>query len=147
MFKTCLISALMLLAASSYALAQPAEIPAGSQCHACGMKVDAKSEFSAQAVDKDGRAIAFCDIGDLLVSYMKLKDTATGFYVKDYSTGQWTDALSASYVISEKFKTPMMWGIAAFKNKEDAQKSGAPMTFEEAREAIKAQPAMKKKMH
>jgi nitrous oxide reductase accessory protein NosL len=87
------------------------------------------SKFTAKIIQGDTTHY-FCDIGDLF-SYLKrkgLNDVAA--QVKDYTTGEWIDAAQASYVRAEKkFKTPMGWGIAAFKDKNIAGESGRVMDF------------------
>jgi copper chaperone NosL len=114
---------------------EPMDIPEGSKCHVCGMKVDPASPFSAQIV-RDGEMLTFCDIGDMLHYYNKQKEKPVELYVRDSGSGEWTDALKATYVKSKEFETPMGWGIAAFADSEEAARSGEPMTFEEALNAI-----------
>jgi len=107
------------------------------RCAQCGMMVDINSKFAAKEVQGDTTRY-FCDIGDLLVYLNKkgLKDAPTE--VRDYVSGAWIDARKAFYVASEsKFKTPMGWGIAAFKDKESASLSGSPMDFDTASKKIK----------
>lgn len=127
LFAVCLLVIGLPLAA----LSQPMEIPEGSKCYECGMKVDPGSPFAAQIVE-DGKLLPFCDIGDMLHRYKKMKDKPERLYVRDKASGEWTDALGASYVKSEEFKTPMGWGLAAFKDKGEAAKHGSPMDFDEA---------------
>jgi copper chaperone NosL len=114
---------------------EPMDIPEGSKCHVCGMKVDPASPFSAQIV-QDGATLPFCDIGDMLYHYNKQKEKPVELYVRDSKSNEWTDALRATYVKSKQFETPMGWGIAAFADSEEASKIGAPMTFEEALNAV-----------
>lgn len=107
------------------------------QCAECGMMVDMNSKFSAKVVQGEVTRY-FCDIGDLF-SYLKRKDIKdAGAAVKDYLTNEWIDAGKAWYVHAEKkFKTPMGWGIAAYKDKNEASKSGAPMDFDGVTKALK----------
>lgn len=93
------------------------------------MFVDMNSKFTAKIVHDDTTDY-FCDIGDLF-SYLKRKGlNDVSAQVKDYTTGEWIDAAQASFVRSEKkFKTPMGWGIAAFKDKLSAGESGSVMDF------------------
>jgi nitrous oxide reductase accessory protein NosL len=122
------ISALSLVLILALAAAIPAMAGTVS-CAECGMTVDLNSKFSAKILQgKD--AAYFCDIGDLF-SYIKRKGLGTGTaQVKDFPSGEWIDADKASYVRAEKkFRTPMGWGIAAFKEKSRAGESGAVMDF------------------
>lgn len=109
----------------------PLEIPDGASCYECGMKVTASSPFAAQMV-RGGELLPFCDIGDMLHRYSKMKDRPAEVYVRDFGSGLWIDALGASYVKSGELSSPMGWGIAAFKDREAAALKGTPMTFEEA---------------
>jgi nitrous oxide reductase accessory protein NosL len=117
------------------AYAEPMEIPEGSKCHICGMKVDPGSPYSAQTVEND-TLLPFCDIGDMLHYYKKQEEKPTELYVRDTRSREWTGAQGAFYVKSDQFSTPMGWGIAAFSDKEEAEKFGEPMTFKEALDAL-----------
>lgn len=143
--KGFLFSVFMVFVFSLTVYAQPVEIPSGSMCDACGMRVDPQSPFSAEIIDKGGKLHAFCDIGDMASSYAKMKDMAEKIYVKDYHSKKWIDAKGAFYSKSDAFSSPMGWNIAAFGSKEDASKYGEPMTFEKLVESISTMP-MKKKM-
>ena len=106
-------------------------------CTECGMMVDLNSKFVAKAVQGDTTRY-FCDIGDLFGYLKKNASKDAVLSVKDYTTGEWIDARKAFYVSSEKkFKTPMGWGIAAFKEKESAAPSGSPMDFDETANKMK----------
>src|SRR3990170_5890399 len=118
--KTLLFALFIVTIFALSVFAHPVEIPAGSTCDACGMKVDPKSPFSAEIIGKDGRLMAFCDIGDMFSTYLKLTEKPEKAYVKDYTSGEWIEAEGAHYVKSDKFSTPMSWNIAAFKSKEEA---------------------------
>jgi nitrous oxide reductase accessory protein NosL len=131
LFAVCLLALGLALAA----FAQPMEIPEGSHCYNCGMKVDPASPFAAEIVEA-GKPLPFCDIGDMMHSYKKMAEKPGVLYVRDYASGEWTDALKAFYVKSDEFKTPMGWGFAAFREKGEAEKNGSPMTFEETLKLI-----------
>jgi len=108
-----------------------------NRCAECGMTVTMDSPFIAKIFLSD-RTLYFCDIGDLFVYLTKknLKDARSE--VKDYTTGAWIDARKAYYVHSEKkFRTPMAWGVAAFKDKSEASQSGAVMDFDAAARIFK----------
>ncbi len=136
--KRILIAIPLLLVATmltGIAFSEPIDIPEGSKCHECGMKVDPASPFSAQIV-RDGEMLPFCDIGDMLYNYNKQKEKTAEVYVRDSRSGEWMDARKAIFVKSKEFETPMGWGIAAFADGEEAAKFGEPMTFDEALDAV-----------
>jgi len=114
---------------------EPMEIPEGSKCYLCGMKVDVDSQFSAQIV-QDGAMLPFCDVGDMLHHYKKQKEKPAELYVRDTENLEWTEAQRAFYVKSGEFSTPMGWGIAAFSDSAEAKKHGEPMTFDKALGAL-----------
>jgi nitrous oxide reductase accessory protein NosL len=125
-----LVSAVIILAAALAA----AEM---MHCTECGMIVDASSKFSSRVVQKD-KSLPFCDIGDLLAYLKKNKPRDSRAEVKDYPSGAWLDAGTAFYVHAEKkLQSPMGWGIAAFKNKEEAAAYGKVMNFDGALEAVR----------
>lgn len=134
--KKVLTVIILTLVSFGIAYAGPMEIPQGSKCHLCGMKVDPASAYSAQVVESGG-ILPFCDIGDMLHYYNKQKEKPDELYVRDMQSGEWIDASKAIYVKNEKFSTPMEWGIAALSNREEAAKFGRPMSFGEALNAVK----------
>jgi len=101
-----------------------------TRCTECGMMVMMDSKFASKITRGDA-PFYFCDIGDLF-TYLKKKNVQDArIEVKDYTSGEWIDARKAFYVKSaEKFNTPMGWGIAAFKDKNQAAQSGNVMDFE-----------------
>lgn len=113
------------------------EIPSGALCSACGMLVEPGSPFASVIVDK-GKALYFCDIGDMLSYYAALKGKPDEVHVKDYEWNLWMDGYAAFYVKGEYFKSPMGWRIAAFKKKPDADNAGKSMTFKEALAMVSA---------
>jgi nitrous oxide reductase accessory protein NosL len=126
MKKIVQLSLILLLALGAWSLA----VSAGTvSCTECGMIVDLNSKFTAKILHGEN-PLYFCDIGDLF-SYVKRKGLNNGTaQVRDYPSGEWIDADKASYVRAEKkFRTPMGWGIAAFKEKNRAAESGAVMDF------------------
>jgi len=110
---------------------------ADMKCAECGMVVMKDSKFSAKML-QGNTTLHFCDIGDLFVFLKRKGVKDAGAEVKDYMTGEWIDARKAYYVKSDKkFNTPMGWGIAAFKDKSEASKSGSAMDFDSASKALK----------
>jgi nitrous oxide reductase accessory protein NosL len=121
--RTALITILLTLLFLSNASA------ASVRCAECGMMVRMDSKFTAKITQGD-TTLYFCDIGDLF-SYLKKKSVQDKIEVKDFASGAWIDARKAFYVNSgKKFNTPMGWGIAAFKDQNEAAQSGSVMDFE-----------------
>jgi nitrous oxide reductase accessory protein NosL len=107
------------------------------RCTECGMTVMMDSKFTSK-ITLGETVHYFCDIGDLFTYLNKNKMPEAGAEVKDFTTGDWIEARKAFYVnSSKKFKTPMGWGIAAFKDKEEAAKAGNIMDFEGTANALK----------
>jgi len=129
--KFFLSAALLILALVHSATAETVK------CVECGMTCDVAAKFTSRIIQGD-QTLYFCDIGDLF-SYLKRKNpSAARIEVKDYNTGDWIDAYKAFYVHSEKkFKTPMGWSIASFKEKERASEFGTAMDFDDAARALK----------
>lgn len=129
--KFFLSAALLILALVHSATAETVK------CVECGMTCDVAAKFTSRIIQGD-QTLYFCDIGDLF-SYLKRKNpSAARIEVKDYNTGDWIDAYKAFYVHSEKkFKTPMGWSIASFKEKERASEFGTAMDFDGAARALK----------
>lgn len=93
-------------------------------CEMCNMKVYEKDSdmgmFSAQAVKADGTNAFYDDIGCLLNAEIKFNENNKK-YVRDFNTLEWVLVDDAT-IVKTDLKTPMNWGYAFFKNKEDAQK-------------------------
>lgn len=106
-------------------------------CSQCGMIVDAGSKFTAKIATAD-RTLFFCDIGDLFVYLKRKKLRADGAFVKDHPSGEWVEAKAAYFVHDEiKFKTPMGWGVAAFRDRGRAAEAGKVMDFDAAARAMR----------
>ena len=110
---------------------------ADMKCAECGMMVMMDSPFAGKTIQGD-TTLHFCDIGDLF-SYLKRNKPATiRAAVKDHPSGEWIDANTAYYVHDEKkFKTPMGWGFAAFRDKNRAVEAGEMMDFAAAMKTLK----------
>jgi nitrous oxide reductase accessory protein NosL len=105
-------------------------------CSQCGMIVDAGSKFVAKIVAGDS-TLFFCDIGDLFVYLKRKKMSADGAFVKDHPSGEWVEAKAAYFVHDEKrFKTPMGWGVAAYRDRNRAAEAGKAMDFDAAAKAM-----------
>jgi nitrous oxide reductase accessory protein NosL len=118
------------------ALAHPATAET-VKCAECGMTSDVAAKFTSRIIQGD-QTLYFCDIGDLFSYLKRKKPPVTRIEVKDYNSGEWIDAYKAFYVHSEKkFKTPMGWSIASFKDKDRASEFGTAMDFDGAARALK----------
>ncbi len=107
------------------------------KCAECGMSCSVTAPFTSRIVLGD-QTLYFCDVGDLFSYLIRKNPSATRVEVKDYSTGEWIDAHKAYYVQSgKKFRTPMGWGIAAFKDKDRAAGFGSVMDFDATAKAVK----------
>lgn len=100
------------------------EPTADTICEMCQMKVyEADHElgkFSAQAIKEDGSIAFYDDIGCLLNAEIAHNETNQK-YVRDFNTLDWVLVDDAT-IVKTDLKTPMNWGYAFFKNKEDAEK-------------------------
>jgi hypothetical protein len=107
------------------------------KCVECGMMVAPSSKFYAWIV-KDKDTLPFCDIGDLL-TYLDKKSLSPGLArVRDYPSGDTIIADKAFFVRDENaFRTPMGWGLAAFKDKREAAKFGTVLDFTGAAKTVK----------
>ncbi len=125
------LAALLVLAATAPCRAED------PRCAGCGMKVDMESRFASRIVQGE-KTLMFCDVGDLLTFLDGKPALVAAALARDHGSGEWIRAQDASYVRSEKaFRTPMRWGIAAFKNRKDAAAYGAPMDLAQALRAVK----------
>ncbi len=94
------------------------------RCAHCGMMVDETSPFSARIV-VENKTLWFCYIGDMALYLREKKADPAQAQVKDFPSGAWVPAAQAFYVSSpKKFRTPMGWGVAAFRNRNEASASG-----------------------
>ncbi|MBI5141225.1 MAG: nitrous oxide reductase accessory protein NosL [Nitrospirae bacterium] len=112
--------------------------PAKGRCIECGMKVAADSPFSSAMIKADGAVVPFCDIGDMLAFRKDGKVPANArLMVRDYMSREWITAGTAFFVKNAQFHSPMGWGIAAFKDRNNAAAIGSAMTLDEAMKALK----------
>ena len=104
---------------------EPKKIAYGKDhCHYCDMTVVDKTHAS-EYVTKKGRAYTFdaieCLVNDLKEN--KNEDMMVFILVSDYSNpGKLIKATDATYLISEKIKSPMGANLSAFELKETASK-------------------------
>jgi copper chaperone NosL len=104
---------------------EPKDINYGEDhCINCDMTVVDKSH-SAEYVTKKGRAYMFDAIECLVwkIDKEQNEDKMSYLLVADYTNpGVLIDAKTATYLISEKIKSPMGANLSAFSSKETAQK-------------------------
>jgi nitrous oxide reductase accessory protein NosL len=130
-------STIIALALFSAVIVMSAAFAADIPCSQCGMIVDAGSKFAAKIVAGE-RTLSFCDIGDLFVYLKRKKMSADGAFVKDHPSGEWVEAKTAYFVHDEKkFKTPMGWGVAAYRDRNRAAEAGKAMDFDAAAKAMR----------
>ena len=127
----------LIVAVSAVAIFAAAALAETIHCTECGMMVDANSPFAARMV-RGEKASYFCDIGDLF-SYVNRKGAeGAAVEVKDFEKNEWIDGRKAFFVKSEKkFRTPMGWGVAAFKDRNKAAESGTAMDYDAMAKALK----------
>lgn len=130
--KRVLVAALMITAMILGACAQgqttlaPPEIRYGEDvCDECNMIISDARFAAAYAYEvSPGRyqTVQFDDIGDMLVYANKHPEhRAAAWYVHDYESKEWTDATTASFVVSGQVETPMASGILSFANPDRAE--------------------------
>lgn len=106
----------------------PKEINYGhDHCHLCDMTVVDKTH-SAEYVTKKGKAYMFDAVECMVRDFNKNnhEDTMAFILVADYGNpGELVDAAKATYLISEKIKSPMGANLSAFSSEEVAKTTQA----------------------
>ena len=103
----------------------PEQINFGTdQCALCRMNIS-EQRFGAEIVTKKGKIFKY-DGAECMLNAISLGninyDDAAGFYVIDAANPkQLTDAVNASYLISEKLPSPMGANLSAYSKKTDAE--------------------------
>lgn len=100
---------------------EPVAIAAEDICGYCRMAISEK-QYAAEFVDRDGQAFKFDDIGCMIAHLKTRKDRAdiAAYFVADVESRSWLKAEDAALVRSKELKTPMGFGIVAFKDRERA---------------------------
>lgn len=105
---------------------KPPEIRYGEDvCVECNMIISDPRFATAYAYEvSPGRyqSVLFDDIGDMLI-YAGKNPThkVVAWYVHDYETKEWTDATTASYLVSSQVETPMASGVVSFASADRAE--------------------------
>ncbi|AFL84552.1 putative lipoprotein involved in nitrous oxide reduction [Belliella baltica DSM 15883] len=117
-----LFSVIFLLSCS----ADPRAINYGEDvCHHCKMKL-MDPQYGAEVVTQKGKIFIFDDV-NCLMTFMESGEVGSTvlkhILITDYNQGETlTDATTAFYLKSEKFKTPMASNIVAFSDYETLKK-------------------------
>ncbi|WP_201318492.1 MULTISPECIES: nitrous oxide reductase accessory protein NosL [unclassified Paenibacillus] len=92
------------------------------KCEICNMQVK-DDAFAVQLTTKEGKTFKFDDLG-CMNEWKRKNGTANigAQFVRDYNNKEWIPYEDASYVYDPSFKSPMAYGIYAFKDKAEAQK-------------------------
>lgn len=132
-----LLNVLFILFASCGA--DPEPINYGSdQCDLCRMTI-MDNKFGSEIITVKGKVYKF-DAAECMVRFVKTGkikdgDIKTRLVTDASKPGEFTDALNASYLISENFPSPMGANLSAYSSKQDAEKfqkdfSGELMTWD-----------------
>lgn len=120
-----LCSVLSMLLIAGACNTEPDEIKFGTdQCALCRMNIS-EVKFGAEIVTKKGKIYKYdgaeCMMNALSLGNISYEDAA-GFYVVDAANPkQLTNALNASYLISEKLPSPMGANLSCYSKKADAE--------------------------
>lgn len=100
--------------------AQPIEF-GKDQCHFCQMTI-VDRQHASQVVTKKGKQLHYDSIECLVNELLKAKTEPelAIILVSDYGQSKMTSATGATYLISEKIKSPMGANLSAFQNREKA---------------------------
>lgn len=119
------VSALAVGCASEPALEPPTLHLGQDLCDVCGMIIS-EERFAAAAIVEDpsgDRARQrFDDIGCMLAPRRNPDRRIVIRYVHDFETLDWLGADRATYLQSRELMTPMLFGLAAFSDREQAER-------------------------
>lgn len=101
---------------------EPPKIKFGEDtCSRCNMIIS-EEKYAAALVDKDGKAMIFDDIGEMIVVVQEEGLNDRRAWVHDYDTVEWVDATKAFFMDSHENMTPMGTAVVAFGTREAAEK-------------------------
>ncbi len=124
-----LVAALLAACAPASTEPQPPEIIIGQTlCDSCGMIIS-EAKYAAATIMVNGETRKFDDISEMIKYHMMDHPEAQVkiWFVHDYYSKEWLRGETAFYVQSEKLKTPMGGGVAAFKDQAAAKKLAAEL--------------------
>lgn len=113
-------------------------------CHFCNMTI-VDRQHASQLVNSKGKAYKFDAIECMVHSLQdefKPEEIAL-FLVADFNKpGEWLDANSASFLVSEQIASPMGANLSAFEDQDEAQKmlekfTGKRYSWKEIQEYLK----------
>jgi hypothetical protein len=94
-------------------------------CAHCGMLIS-ETMFAAAFRAPGTEARAFDDIGCLVASAKREADPGgLRFWFHDATTGAWISGTDATFVKSERLRTPMNGGLVAYRDLPDARRAAA----------------------
>lgn len=94
-------------------------------CAHCGMLIS-ETMFAAAFRAPGAEARAFDDIGCLVASAKREADSGgLHFWFHDATSGSWISGADATFVKSERLRTPMNGGLVAYRDLSDAQRGAA----------------------
>ncbi|MBT2691275.1 nitrous oxide reductase accessory protein NosL [Bacillus sp. ISL-47] len=110
----------LLLTACSSAAAGPVDIKQNQDsCEVCHMGIE-EMNSAAQLILKNGKPIIFDDIG-CMTEYLQTENPEyEAAFVHDYQSKEWISFDASSFIQDQNIDSPMSYGIAAFKSKDDA---------------------------
>lgn len=94
-------------------------------CHFCDMNI-VDQQHASQMVSKKGKGYKFDAVECMIHAYQdELKDTEMALILSvDFNNpGEFIDAKTAGFLVSEKIQSPMGENLSAFKNIEEARKA------------------------
>lgn len=117
-----LAAALLLLSACGGEKYEPVAVDEETdKCAACNMQVKDDGN-AAQLITGDGKVYKFDDIGCMheWTAQNGTENVAVRF-VRDHNTLEWVKLEDAFFVYDPSFRTPMAYGVIAFKDEESAR--------------------------
>lgn len=94
------------------------------QCSLCRMNIS-ETKFGAEIVTKKGKIYKYdgaeCMLNALSLGSISTNEAAAYYVIDAANPKQLTDALTAVYLISENFPSPMGANLSAFGKKSDAE--------------------------
>lgn len=107
-----------------------------------------QASYAGQFIDRDGNVFKFDDIGCMIrfARANNRRDQVVKFFVMDYDTKRWLQAIEATYVKSDETASPMASGLAAFHDNARAagyaaKSKGRVLHFEQLWNADIAEPS------